>query len=141
MSKKTTQNYKDLRTKMMTTFKDYKGSSSFLSVFASMENINHIILDSCCEDKKTLDPFKVTPANILFHILRIAQRPVVFRELEQTIPLIFKTLTSLVESFAILYSLDLIDYEIKEDGYYYGPKNSIILSIREDEDFGPHQPL
>jgi len=106
-----------------------------------MDNINHIVLDSCCEDGKTLSPFKITPANILYQILRIAQRPVLFREFYQTIPIIFKTHESLVESFAILYSLDLIDFMLKERDGVFGPVNTLVLSIKEDEDFGPNQPL
>ena len=123
----------------METFRHYEGSSMFYSIFKNNENINHIILDSCCEDGKTLSPFKITPANILYQVLKLAQRPIVFRQLNQTVPIIFSTSQSLIESFAILYSLDLIDYELRSG--FQGIMNSIVLSIKEDEDFGPNQPL
>lgn len=138
MSKKTALRYKELRDKMLSTFKNYEGSGAFRSVFASMDNINHIVLDSCCDDGKVLCYDKATPANVLFQILRIAQRPIIFRELCQATPIIFKSHTSLVEAFAILYSLDLIDYKIR-DGYE-GPLNSLIVFIKE-EDLNPYQPL
>jgi len=131
--------YKDFRYRMMSTFKNYEGSSSFYSVFALAENINHIILDSCDGDGKTLDHYKITPANVLYQILRLAQRPIILRELEQTVPLIFKSHASLVEAISVLEALDLIEYNIRSG--YEGPKNSLVISIKEEDDLNPHQPL
>lgn len=136
MGNKTTKKYQELRTKMMEAFRHYEGSSMFYSVFKNSDNINHIILDSCCEDGKTLSPFKITPANILYQILKLAQRPIILRELNQTVPIIFKTSQSLVESFAILYSLNLVKYELRIG--YNDIMNTIVLFIKEDEDFDQH---
>lgn len=134
MDKKIGHRYLELRSKMVSSFKNCEGASTFNFMFSSMDNINHLILDSCVDDGKVLSLYKRTPSNVLFQILRIAKKPVLFRELEQAIPIIFNSYESLVEAFMVLYSINSIDYDLRTG--YEGPKNSIFLYIIEDE-FNP----
>ena len=70
---------------------------------------------------------------VLFQVLPVAGKPVVFRDLERLFETIYDKSAKkmLIESFSILFSLNLADYTIRKG--YEGINNSVVISIKEED--------
>jgi hypothetical protein len=90
--------------------------NELLDFFKTNDNINHLIYN-CCDEDENLDIFNRNPVNVLYHILRISKRHILWREIRNLFELIYleNPKRILSESFVILYSLDLIDYNFIEN--------------------------
>jgi hypothetical protein len=127
--------YQELRDVIIEKFSNPEKplSNDYVTGFKFLDNINHLVGKCCCPDE-TIDFDRNNPATVLYQILRITKNPVIFRELEELFELIYSrnAKNALVEGFAILYSVDLVDYTIRNG--YEGFSNSLLIFIKEDED-------
>jgi hypothetical protein len=133
--------YKKLRANMIEEFrKSPSVSSSFYLFFKYNESINNIIFNVSDKDGN-IDWEKRTPVHVLYHVLRIAEKGVRWRDLENFANYAFGSYDSsekerqrcLVECFAVLYSINLIDYYV--DQPILNPSSSIVVFIKEDNDW------
>lgn len=127
--------YRRLRKNMLEIYKNYPEQNAFYLMFKVNESFDNI---SYMKDEFDWD--SKTPANILYHILRIVKAGVAWRELEnfaedcfsenQNIPQDRQRI--LAEAFAILYSFGLADYKFPyAEKMNFGISNSLYVFIKE----------
>lgn len=118
----------------------FRGANHYLfSTIKEIENINNIIY-GCCDHEENLDWFLRTPPNILYRVLKIANKPVILRDLELFAELVFSdgkkslsALRALAESIIILYSLNLIEVKIsRELDEIKDMSNKVFVFVKDD---------
>jgi len=126
--------YTAFRKTMLETFKTEEGiKSDFIAFVRSNEDINWALLDFCDEEDSLLFMKPGSPTAI-YQILRIAPNPVLLRQLEPLADFIWGEKDGkrfLYTAICVLYSVNLIDYKLRE--WESSPSNILQLFVKEDE--------
>lgn len=130
---KATTRYTAFRNKMLFAFCSEAGQSSeFVAFVRSNEDLDWAFVMYCDEGENLLF-MEPGPPTALYQILRLADKPVLLRQLEPMSEFIWGEKDgkqSLYTAICVLHSVNLVDYQIRD--FESSPSNTLQLTVKED---------
>ncbi len=131
---KASTRYTAFRNKMLSAFSSDEGKTSeFVAFVRAHENLDWAFVKYCDEEDNLLF-MEPGPPTALYQILRLADKPVLLRQLEPMSDFIWGEKSgkqSLYTAICILQSVNLVDYQIRD--FVSSPSNTLLLTVKEDE--------
>jgi len=133
--KKASKRFEAFRKSMISHFKTNEDAimSDFMAFIRDGEGSFVDFLKMSCDKDENLIFDVKGPTTTLYQVLRIADRPILLREVER----LFETIadeslarSSAYRAFAVLYSIGLVDYKFKD--VIATPANVIQIFLKED---------
>ena len=125
--------YTAFRNKMLFAFSSEEGQSSeFVAFVRSNENLDWAFA-MYCDEGETLQFLEPGPPTALYQILRLADKPVLLRQLEPMSEFIWGEENGkqlLYTAICVLHSVNLVDYQIRD--FESSPSNTLLLTVKED---------
>lgn len=126
--------YNKLRSEMIVRFNDDESMMTDFMMFVKGSDTRVDLLASkFCDESGNLDLNSPSTFATVYYLLRIANKPVLLRDLEKFSLAAWNNVgkTALYIALFFLYSINLIDYELRD--FRSTPSNVIQFFIKEDD--------
>lgn len=124
--------YTAFRKKMLETFRTEEGvKSDFIAFLRTNEDLQWAL--ALYTEDETLSFLQPGPPAALYQILRLADKPVLLRQLEPMSEFIWGEKDgkqSLYTAICVLHGANLVDYQIRD--FESSPSNTLQLTVKED---------